>query len=186
MPVSHSVVSDPLRPHRLYSPQGSSVHVILQARILEWVAIPFSRRSSQPRDRTWLSRIDETCISISEISISDKHTANDSTTERGRKSAPQRCSVQKASGDLESGPSIRMDAFLPTLSLPLFCFKFTKNRVNVKKPGPCPANEGRTPGGLSLSLSLSPPAPPGLSRGPRRGLCPTGPGSNTTCFFKVS
>ena len=29
---------------------GSSVHVILQARILEWVAIPFSRGSSRPRD----------------------------------------------------------------------------------------------------------------------------------------
>ena len=33
---------------------GSSVHGILQARILEWVAIPFSRASSQPRDRTQL------------------------------------------------------------------------------------------------------------------------------------
>ena len=32
-------------------PPGSSVHGILQARILEWVAIPFSRGSSQPRDR---------------------------------------------------------------------------------------------------------------------------------------
>ena len=31
---------------------GSSVHGILQAGILEWVAIPFSRGSSQPRDRT--------------------------------------------------------------------------------------------------------------------------------------
>ena len=31
------------------SPPGSSVHGILQARILEWVAIPFSRRSSLPR-----------------------------------------------------------------------------------------------------------------------------------------
>ena len=31
---------------------GFSVHGILQARILEWVAIPFSRRSSQPRDWT--------------------------------------------------------------------------------------------------------------------------------------
>ena len=29
---------------------GSSVHGILQARILEWVAISFSRRSSRPRD----------------------------------------------------------------------------------------------------------------------------------------
>ena len=32
------------------SPPDSSVHGILQARILEWVAIPFSRGSSQPRD----------------------------------------------------------------------------------------------------------------------------------------
>ena len=34
---------------------GSSAHGILQARILEWVAISFSRGSSQPRDRTWIS-----------------------------------------------------------------------------------------------------------------------------------
>ena len=36
---------------------GSSVHGILQARILEWIAIPFSRRSSQPRDQTQDSHI---------------------------------------------------------------------------------------------------------------------------------
>ena len=40
-----------------YSPPGSSVRGFLQARILEWVAISFSRRSSQPRDRTRVSRI---------------------------------------------------------------------------------------------------------------------------------
>ena len=39
------------------SPPGSSVHGILQARILEWVAIPFSRESSQLRDRIWFSCI---------------------------------------------------------------------------------------------------------------------------------
>ena len=39
------------------SPRGSSVHGILQARILECVAIPFSRGSSWPRDRTWVSCI---------------------------------------------------------------------------------------------------------------------------------
>ena len=33
-----------------YSPPGSSVHGILQARILEWIAIPFSRESSWLRD----------------------------------------------------------------------------------------------------------------------------------------
>ena len=36
-------------------PPGSSVHGILQARILEWVAGPFSRGSSQPRNRTQVS-----------------------------------------------------------------------------------------------------------------------------------
>ena len=37
------------------SPAGSSVHGILQARILEWVAMPFSRGSSPPRDQTLAS-----------------------------------------------------------------------------------------------------------------------------------
>ena len=39
------------------SPPGFSVNRILQARILEWVAIPFSRGSSQPRDWTQVSCI---------------------------------------------------------------------------------------------------------------------------------
>ena len=37
------------------SPPGSSVHEIFQSMILEWVAISFSRESSQPRDQTWVS-----------------------------------------------------------------------------------------------------------------------------------
>ena len=39
------------------SPPGFSVHGILQARTLEWVAIPFSRGSSWPRDQTCISCI---------------------------------------------------------------------------------------------------------------------------------
>ena len=38
-----------------YNLPGSSVRGILQARILEWIVIPFSRVSSQPRDRTQVS-----------------------------------------------------------------------------------------------------------------------------------
>ena len=38
-----------------YSPPDFSVHGILQARILEWVAMPSSRGSSWPRDRTHIS-----------------------------------------------------------------------------------------------------------------------------------
>ena len=41
----------------LCDPLGYTVHGILQARILEWVAFPFSKGSSQPRDRTQVSRI---------------------------------------------------------------------------------------------------------------------------------
>ena len=56
---SHSVVSGFLRPFELQpcSPPGSSVRGIFQARILEWVAIFFSRGSSQPRDRTQIFHI---------------------------------------------------------------------------------------------------------------------------------
>ena len=43
-----------------YSPSGASVHGIFQARILEWVAMLYSRGSSQPRDRARVSYI--SCI----------------------------------------------------------------------------------------------------------------------------
>ena len=43
---------------------GFSVHGILQARILEWIAIPFSRGSSQPRDRTRVSHIGGRCFNL--------------------------------------------------------------------------------------------------------------------------
>ena len=43
---------------------GSTVHGIFQARILEWVAISFSRRSSWPRDRTWVSCVVGRCFPI--------------------------------------------------------------------------------------------------------------------------
>ena len=43
-----------------WSPPGSSVHGILQERMQEWVAMPFSRGSSLPRDRTCISCV--SCI----------------------------------------------------------------------------------------------------------------------------
>ena len=48
--VTHSCLT-------LRDPMAYLVHGILQARILEWTAIPFSRGSSQPRDRTQVSHI---------------------------------------------------------------------------------------------------------------------------------
>ena len=52
---SHSVTSDCNTMY--YSLPGSSVHGILHSRLLEWVVIPFSRGSSGPRARTWVSGI---------------------------------------------------------------------------------------------------------------------------------
>ena len=46
------------------SPPGSSVHGILQARVLEWVAIPFSMGSSQARDQTRVSCIAGTFFTV--------------------------------------------------------------------------------------------------------------------------
>ena len=40
------------------------IHGILRARILEWVTISFSRGSSQPRDRTWVSHIVGRCFNL--------------------------------------------------------------------------------------------------------------------------
>ena len=53
---SCSVMSDSWQPHDCSLP-GSSVHGILQARLPEWLAIPFSRGSSWPRDWTRVSYI---------------------------------------------------------------------------------------------------------------------------------
>ena len=49
--LSHSVISDLCDPMDCSTP-GSSLHGTSQARILEWVAISFSRESYWPRDRT--------------------------------------------------------------------------------------------------------------------------------------
>ena len=49
--LSNLTLCDPMD----YSPLGSSVCGILQARILEWVAIPFSKGFSQSRDQTLVS-----------------------------------------------------------------------------------------------------------------------------------
>ena len=56
LPQSCPILCDPVD----CSPPGSSVHGILQARILEWVAMPSSRGSSQPRDQTRISYV--SCI----------------------------------------------------------------------------------------------------------------------------
>ena len=49
----------------LCDPMDYTVYGILQARILEWVAVPFSRGSFQPRDRTQVSCIADRFFTVS-------------------------------------------------------------------------------------------------------------------------
>ena len=58
--LSHVWLYDPMN----CSPPDSYVHGVLQTRILQWVANPFSRGSSQPRDQTWVSCIADRFFTI--------------------------------------------------------------------------------------------------------------------------
>ena len=71
-----------------YSLPGSSVHGILQARILEWVAFPFCRGSSQPRNRTQIS-----CITGRLLTDSAKREAQSSNAAAAKslQSCPTLC-----------------------------------------------------------------------------------------------
>ena len=53
------------------SPLGSSVHEILQARILEWTAVLFTRGSSRPRDRTRVFHTAGRLFTIREAPVSE-------------------------------------------------------------------------------------------------------------------
>ena len=60
------------------SPPGSSVYGIFQTRILEWVAIPFSRVSSQPRDQTRISYVLHWQAGSLLLELPDKESAGNS------------------------------------------------------------------------------------------------------------
>ena len=76
---------------------GSSVHGILKARVLQWVAISFSRGSFQTRDRTWVSCIASghfTVWATREV-IHFKHTANIILNGEKHKAFPLRSGTRK-------------------------------------------------------------------------------------------
>ena len=86
---SRSVMSDSSRLVDC-SPPSSSVHGILQARILEWVAISFSRGSSQPRDRTQVSHTAGRCFNLCTTrdrtkAQSKENAAGEQVTNQGKK-----------------------------------------------------------------------------------------------------
>ena len=80
---SRSVVSNSLLLRGLY------IHGILQARILEWVAVPFSRGSFQPRDRTPISCIGKRDSLAAEPQEKPKNTGMGSLSLLSRSSQPR-------------------------------------------------------------------------------------------------
>ena len=79
---------------------GSSVHGIFQARILEWVAVSYSRRSSRPRDQTLVSCISKRIVWHCAHSCLCKRVSIE-TQEEG---------VQRASGLVNARPLGSMDS----------------------------------------------------------------------------
>ena len=76
--ISHLIVSDSLWPLDC-GPPGSSVYEISQARILEWVVIPFSRGSFWPRDQIQVSYIVRSFFTIcNPIKLIKKHLGKSS------------------------------------------------------------------------------------------------------------
>ena len=72
------ILCDPLD----WSLPGSFVQGILQARILKWVAISFSKESSQTRDRTWVL---QHCHNINNLVIRQTLYPQESETLKGSK-----------------------------------------------------------------------------------------------------
>ena len=88
--VSHTVVSDSCSPMDC-SPPGSSVRAILQARILEWVAISFSRGSSWLRDWTWVSGIVGRFFTVRAIAVTYMDLCHSLHKQQNRKQLYHKC-----------------------------------------------------------------------------------------------
>ena len=78
---------------------GSSVHGIFQARILEWIAISFSRGSSQPRDRTRVFPQCRQMLLPSELPGKPTESAKKKKKERKKSSNYKYGSYQKGNRD---------------------------------------------------------------------------------------
>ena len=87
-------MSDSLRPDGP-QPHSSSIRGILQARILEWIAIPFSRGYSWPRDQTWVFHIAGRFFTVSVTKVS--HKCNDGVL--GKRRGPREISPETQRGD---------------------------------------------------------------------------------------
>ena len=106
-------------------PPGSSVHGILQARILEWVAILFSSGSSWPRDQTRVS-----CIAGEFFTIWATREAHQELPDAKPQTGPSASSAPHFR--LEAGRSFRLFSYQPSYSpapLPPGSFLWIKQEI---------------------------------------------------------
>ena len=130
---------------------GSSVHGIFQARILEWIAISFSRGSSQPRDRTWVSHIIGRCFTIWATRALDE-ILSDNLKERGPFFLVLH-TISQASlvvfGYSDSDLIHRQDVPVSCLTTVWNLFScITEERNNMHSQEPCP--RGQLPSHIAL------------------------------------
>ena len=95
-----------------YSPSDSSVNGILQARILDWVAISLSRRSSWPRDGTHISSVQFSCSVMSNSATLWTAARQASLSITNSRSPPKPMSIELVM------PSNRLILYHPLLLLP--------------------------------------------------------------------
>ena len=123
---------------------GSSVYGILQARILAWVAIPFCRGSSQPRDWTWV-----TCIVGRFFTIWATREAQNSyriytkQIEKGIKQVQDQLSTKEGSnGGNEEQKAIRhMENKMTSINISLLVTTLNVNRWDFPIKGTEEENE---------------------------------------------
>ena len=99
-----------------HSPPGSSIHGILQARILEWVAMPSSRESFRPRDRThvpctgrqilnhWTTR--EACIGAHKQAGEGVWRKREEEERQGRREGERDSAMENTGAELRQRPLV--------------------------------------------------------------------------------
>ena len=94
------------------SPPGSSIHGILQVRILEWISIPSSRGSSQTRDQTLVSCITGTLLTIWATYMLDY---NESSIYKFTQTLYTECKPSKLNSKWVRVPKVRFVTIINTL-----------------------------------------------------------------------
>ena len=111
------------------SPPGSSVHGILQARIMEWVAMPFSKGSSRLRDRSCVSDVS---YLGRQVLYHYHHLGSPAAAAKSLQSCPTLCDPTDGSPPCSPIPGILQARTLEGCHFLLQCMKVKSERSHVQ------------------------------------------------------